>query len=240
VVLRLREKGRSVRAIVRGGAERAEAKELLSAGIEVVDADLTRPETLPAACAGIETVVCTATSMPHGREDGLRRVDREGVLALIEATERAGVSRFVYTSYSGNIRAESLLETAKRDCEKRLLAGRIEAVILRPSYFMEAWLSPILGFDPAKATARIYGSGEARVSYISALDVVEFAVAAATQAGGGREVLELGGPEAVSQLDAVRIFERTLGKKFTLDLSPRRRSKSSIVPAIPCRKRLPR
>ncbi len=220
IALRLRERGRQVRAIVRGGAGRAEAKELLGAGIEVVDGDLTKRETLPAVCAGIETVVCTATSMPHGRDDGLRRVDREGVLALIEAAERAGVRRFVYTSYSGNIREESPLETAKRDCENRLLAGQMQAVILRPSYFMEMWLSPILGFEPAKASARIYGSGEAKVSYISTLDVVEFAVATATQTAGRREVLELGGPEALSQLDAVRIFERVLGKKFTLEFVP--------------------
>jgi len=172
------------------------------------------------ACRGIETVLCTATSMPHGREDGLRRVDREGVLALIGAAERAGAKKFIYTSYSGNIRLESPLETAKRDCENRLLAGSIEAVILRPSYFMEVWLSPALGFDPAKASARIYGSGEAKVNYISALDVVEFAVAAATKSAAGREVIEMGGPEALAQRDAVRLFEETLQKKFTLDSVP--------------------
>ncbi len=220
IALRLREEGRSVRALVRGGGQRADAKPLSDAGIEIVDADLTRPETLVSACRGIETVLCTATSMPHGREDGLRRVDREGVLALIGAAERAGAKKFIYTSYSGNIRLESPLETAKRDCENRLLAGSIEAVILRPSYFMEVWLSPALGFDPAKASARIYGSGEAKVNYISALDVVEFAVAAAARTVGGREVIEMGGPEALSQRDAVRLFEEVLRKKFTLDSVP--------------------
>ncbi len=220
IALRLKEEGRSVRAIVRGGAQRAEAKPLSDAAIAILDADLTRPETLAAACHGIETVLCTATSMPHGSNDGLRRVDREGVLALIEAAGRAGVKRFIYTSYSGNIRLESPLETAKRDCENRLLAGSMQAVILRPSYFMEVWLSPVLGFEPAKAFARIYGSGEARVSYISAFDVAEFAVAAAMKTPGGKEVIEMGGPEAFSQLDAVRVFEEVLQKKFTLDFVP--------------------
>ncbi len=220
IALRLREEGRSVRALVRGGGQRADAKPLYDAGIEIVDADLTRPETLASACRGIETVLCTATSMPHGREDGLRRVDREGTLALMEAAERAGVKRFIYTSYSGNIRLESPLETAKRDCESRLLAGSMEAVILRPSYFMEVWLSPALGFDPANGFARIYGAGEAKVSYISAADVVAFAVAAAKRTAAGREVIEMGGPEALSQRGAVRIFEETLQKKLTLDSVP--------------------
>ncbi len=220
VALGLRKAGRSVRALVRGGAQRAEAKELVSAGIEVVDADLTRPATLGPACAGIEAVACTATSMPHGRDDGLRRVDREGVLALIEAAEGAGVKKFVYTSYSGNIRHDSPLETAKRDCEKRLLGGAMDAVILRPSYFVDVWLSPVLGFDPAKGTARIYGAGETQVSYISASDVVQFGVAAVTRETGRKTILEMGGPDPLSQLDAVRIFEETLQKKFKLEFVP--------------------
>ncbi len=221
IAVRLSEKGRKVRAMVRGGAARAEAQELAGAGIEIVEADLTKPGSLPLACAGVENVVCTATSMPHGRDDGLRRVDHDGVLALIEAADHAKVKKFVYTSYSGNIRYGSPLETAKRDCENRLLASSMQAVVLRPSYFMEAWLSPALGFDPAKASARIYGSGQAKVSYISAHDVAEFAVAAVAKSEGDRTVvLEMGGPEALSQLDAARVFEKKLGKKFTLDFVP--------------------
>lgn len=220
IALRLRQEGRCVRAVVRGGAARAEAQELASAGIGIVDADLTRPETLPVACQGVDTLVCTATSMPHGRDDGLRRVDREGVLAVIEAAERASVKRFIYTSYSGNIREDCPLHTAKRDCEQRLRASKMQAVILRPSYFMEAWLSPALGFDPAKGSARIYGSGKAPVSYISAQDVVEFAVAAVETKETGELVLEMGGPEALAQLDAVRLFEKTLQKKFALAFVP--------------------
>ena len=64
IALRLRKKGAAVRALVRGGASRAEAKALLDAEAEVVDGDLTRPETLASACAGVQTIVCTATSMP--------------------------------------------------------------------------------------------------------------------------------------------------------------------------------
>jgi len=179
VALSLRQRGRQLRAMVRGGRNQEKAQPLLSAGIDIVDADLTKHQTLQSACTDIETVVCTATSMPHGREDGLRRVDLEGVLALIENAERAGVSHFIYISYSGNIREESPLETAKRNCENRLLSGRMRATILRPSYFMEVWLSPALGFDPANGRARIYGTGDAKIGYISLNDVAAFAVATA-------------------------------------------------------------
>jgi uncharacterized protein YbjT (DUF2867 family) len=147
-------------------------------------------------------------------------VDLEGGLALIEAAERAGVSRFIYVSYSWNLREPSPLETAKRSCENRLLASRMTAVVLRPSYFMELWLSPALGFDPRQAKARIYGTGEGKVSYIAVRDVVDFAVATTLKVEHGPVALEMGGPEALSQLEAVRVFEQTLGTSLTLEHVP--------------------
>ena len=220
IALGLRRRGRAVRGMVRGGARHEKAASLISSGVDIVDADLTIPETLPAACAGIETVLCTATSMPQGKDDGLRRVDHEGTLALIDCAERSGVQHFVYTSYSGNIREDSPLETAKRDCEKRLLAGKMRATILRPSYFMEMWLSPALGFDPANGRARIYGSGETKVSYISFHDVVAFALAVAANRSHPSAFLEMGGPEPLSQLEAIATFERLLGRKCELEHVP--------------------
>jgi len=94
----------------------------------------------------------------------------------------------------------------------------MRAVILRPSYFMEVWLSPMLGFDPANGSARIYGSGDGKGNYISAFDVSEFAVAAVTRDYGDKNtILEMGGPEALSQLDVVHMFEQALGKTVRLD-----------------------
>lgn len=220
VALALHQRGRPIRALVRRGPHNPRAQPLFSAGIEIWDADLTQPESLPAACGGIDTIVCTATSMPHGRNDGLRRVDLEGTLALISAAEAAGVRHFIYASYSGNIREDCPLHTAKRMSEARLLDSSMRATILRPSYFMEAWLGPALGFDPAQGTARIYGPGNAPVSYISVRDVVAFAVAAAASQGSGHQILEMGGPDALSQRDAVALFERTLKKNFKLDFVP--------------------
>jgi uncharacterized protein YbjT (DUF2867 family) len=220
IAIGVRKRGRQVRAMVRGGGNHEKANPLLVAGIDIVDGDLTKHQTLQSACSNIETVVCTATSMPHGREHGLRLVDLEGVLALIENAERAGVRHFIYTSYSGNIREDSPLETAKRSCEDRLLSGRMRTTILRPSYFSEVWLSPALGFDPANGRARIYGTGDAKVSFISSNDVAAFAMAAADKPPDKSVVLEMGGPEALSQLEVVRIFERILGRKIDVDRVP--------------------
>lgn len=212
--------GRAVRALVRGGSAREDAGHLASAGASIVDGDLTDAPAMARACQGIETVVCTVTAMPNAGGDALQRIDHDGSLGLIAEAERAGVRRFVYTSFSGNIRVDSPLERAKRACEARLASSPMQYVVLRPSFFMEAWLGPHLGFDAANARARIYGDGTAAVSYISGIDLAAFAVAAVTGSGERRETVEIGGPETASQLEVVALFEKTLGCRFTLDRVP--------------------
>jgi NADH dehydrogenase len=221
VALQLRSKGHQVRAVCRNGRKHPKAQSLLDVGIEIVEGELTVPETLRAACSGVETVITTATSMPSGANDGLHRVDRDGTYSLIDAAIHQGVRRFVYTSYSGNIHEDSPLNTAKRNCETALSASPIQAVILRPSYFMEVWLSPALGFDPVAGVARICGSGKEKVSYVSAFDVASFAVAAVTQTySEEKTILEIGGPEPLSQLDATLLFEQALGREIVTEHVP--------------------
>jgi uncharacterized protein YbjT (DUF2867 family) len=217
---RLRDLGYDVRAVVRGDTARPEAQALSRLGVNVVAGELGDPVAIAEACAGVETVVCTATAMPNVAGDALQRVDHEGVLALIAAAEGAGVRRFVYTSFSGNIRVDSPLTRAKRACEARLAGSPMQGVVLRPSYFMQVWLGPHLGFDVAQARARIYGDGTAGISYVSAVDVAAFAVAAATRPGELRETVDIGGPEPVSQLEAVALFEQLLGRRFSLEQVP--------------------
>jgi uncharacterized protein YbjT (DUF2867 family) len=220
IALALQRRTGQVRGLVRGGASNPKAAALVAAGVEIASGDLTRPDTVADACAGIDTVVCTATTMPTGADDGLRRVDHDGALALIDAAERAGVRRFLYTSYTGNVRVDCPLHTAKRECEVRLLDSRMAAIVLRPSYFMEVWLGPALGVDPLHGTARVYGDGQAKVSYISAANVAEIAVEAALRPAGDRVILEMGGPEPLSQLEAVKIFEQVLGTTCRVDFVP--------------------
>lgn len=210
----------NVHALIRRGNENPKARTLADAGVSIVTGDLTHAESLASACAGMDVVITTATSMPTNADDGLRRVDLEGTLALIEAAEHARVQRFIYTSYSGNLRVDSPLQTAKRTCEQRLLDSKMDVVILRPTYFMEVWLGPHLGIDLTSGQARIYGSGENKGNYISAHDVAAFAIAAATRNQAGKHIVEIGGPEALSQLDAIKIIGEQAGREMQLTFIP--------------------
>ena len=96
----------------------------------------------------------------------------------------------------------------------------MEYAILQPSVFMEVWLGPHLEFDVADGRVRVYGDGKAAVSYVSGRDVAAFAAAAATRPGELREKVQVGGPEPLSQLEAVAHFERVLGRRMALDHVP--------------------
>ena len=209
--------GHPVRALVRPTAAESRVQHLRTLGAELVTGDLKDRASLDAACVGAEVVITTAsTTLSRQPDDSIVGVDQNGQLQLIEAAKAAGVSRFVYISYSGNHAIECPLTTAKRTVEQALQGSGMTYTILRPSYFMEVWLSAALGFDAANAQARIYGAGRAPVSFISLKDVARFVVRCLTNPAGRNATLELGGPEAHSLLDVVEIFERSTRRTFDL------------------------
>jgi NADH dehydrogenase len=162
--------------------------------------------------------------MPFGYEAGVNDIattDLAGVLHLVDAARAAGaVDRFVYVSFSKNIDLDFPLRNAKRTVEDHLRLSGLTYTILRPSYFMEVWLSPAVGFDVANGSATIYGAGERPVSWISLEDVAEVAVRSLDSPVARNAVLELGGPDAISPNDVVALFERAHGAPLTVTHVP--------------------
>ena len=135
-----------------------------------------------------------------------------------DAAQAAGVERFIYTSFTPD--SDFPLRNAKRAVEGYLKDSGLVYTILRPSYFTEFWLSPAVGFDVADAKAQIYGSGENPISWISFKDVAQFAVQSLVNPSARNATLELGGPEALSQLQAIHIFEELGGQSFEVEHVP--------------------
>ena len=220
---RLAGRGERVRALVRPSSDPVKVAGLRELGAEIVVGDLREPASLDVACAGASAVITTVSAMPFSYEprvNDISTTDLAGMRTLIRAAHTAGVGHFVYTSFSGNLDLECPLRNAKRAIEATLRQGPMRYTILRPSAFMEVWLSPSVGFDYPNAKATIYGAGDRPVSYIAVGDVAEFAVRSLSAAAAWSATLELGGPEPVSQLEAVRIFERVSGRPFEVTHVP--------------------
>jgi uncharacterized protein YbjT (DUF2867 family) len=220
----LAAKGKPVRALVRPTSDPAKVAKLRELGAEIALGDVRNRASLDAACRGATAVISTVSAMPfsyHAPDSTPLTIDQEGVTSLIAAAKAAGVTQFVYTSFTRQVDVDSTLRTAKRTVEKRLAGSGLTYTTLLPNNFMEIWLGPVAGFDYPNARARLLGTGENPVSWISFVDVAQFAVASLDNPAARNAELELGGPEALSQREVVRIFEEVGGRPFELDFVPR-------------------
>ena len=218
---RLVAEGRPVRALVRPTSDPAKVEALKNLGVEIVEGNVCDPASLEAACRGVTAVISTASSMPFSYQPGendIQSVDLEGTMCLVDAAQAAGAQQFIYISFTMD--NEFPLRNAKRAVEQRLKDSGLTYTILRPSYFMEVWLNPAVGFDAANATAKIYGSGQNPLSLISFPDVAKFATASLNNPAARNATIEIGGPEALSQLQMVQIFEELGGRPFEVEYVP--------------------
>ncbi len=218
---RLTEAGRPVRALVRPTSDRDRRASLSRCGVELVEGDLKDPTSLAAACDGVRSVISTASStFSRQPGDSIESVDRQGQLALVDAARTAGVEQFVFVSFRENPRIQYPLSAAKRDVEHAVKTSGMVYTILQSSYFMEIWLTPALGFDPAHGKVRLYGDGTSPVSWISYRDVAGAAAGAVTESAAPNMVVELGGPQPLSPREVVRMFEASGGGEIALESVP--------------------
>lgn len=218
---RLCARGHTVRALVRDGSDPVIVAHHRQVGIDTVTGDLKEPPSIAAACRGVHTVISTASATRTRQEgDTVESVDGQGQLDLIEAARAAGVEHFILVSVAGIYGAADPVTAAKRAAEERLRESGMRYTILRPAAFMEVWLSPALGFDYPNARATIYGTGEQRISFVSLMDVAEYAVLSVNRPAVRDLAIEIGGPAAVSPNEVVRIFEQATGRPFQVQYVP--------------------
>jgi len=136
----------------------------------------------------------------------------------VQAAKNAGISRFILVSFRRRADLPFPLSDAKAKVEAAI--SDLNFTIIQASYFMEVWLSPALGFDYASGTARIYGTGQNPISWVSFLDVAEMCAVALRHPAAERKHIEFGGPEALGGLEVISRFERISGKQFRLEHVP--------------------
>jgi uncharacterized protein YbjT (DUF2867 family) len=220
VCRRLRARGEQVRALVRATSDPAARDRLESLGVRCFEGDIEHPATLAPCVADASVVVSTASAFPRDpRIDSIERVDRDGQIAVVDAAEQAGIERMIFISFPEAAR-DHPFQAAKRAVERRLRAADLEHVILHPEKFMDVWFSPPLGFD-LDGTVRLYGGGEAPQAWIAAADVAEVVVQSVRHPGLRDRTVQFGGPEALSQLEVVAIYEHQLGRPIETEIVPR-------------------
>ena len=183
-------------ALVRSPAKAADL------GIAARAADYARPETLASALVQVDTLLLISSS-----EIGQRAQQHRNV---IEAAQKAGVKRIVYTSL---LHADtSVLNLAQEHIatEQMLKASGIAHTILRNGWYTENYTASVPG---ALAGGAFIGSaGEGRISSAARADYAEAAAVVLTSPGHEGRTYELAGDAAYTLTDLAAEISRQSGK----------------------------
>jgi len=247
VVKELHRQGRPVRAVVRGGAGRADAADVVKIATEVVDADLGDRRSLAAAVAGVDAVIATANVVAPRLPGDTGATEKRGYVALIEESAAAGVGRFVLTSAPTAAMDELVPQAAsKRAAERALRETPMSWVSLRFAPFAECWLALVGSSLPLRGErhatmARDYpflqrfrratghsvenhgrmlvpGPSRHRNAFLSLHDAARALVGALDADLHGEH--QVGGPQSLSWDDVAAIFAEVLGRPVRVLSTP--------------------
>jgi len=173
VVREFGRRGYPVRALVRS-RDRLDASATQSAD-EVVEAEVTRPETLGHVCDGID-VVFSSVGITR-QKDGLtfQDVDYRGNKNLLDVAVRAGVQKFIYVSVLDGPGLTHLdIIRAHEDFVAALKRSGMPYTVIRPTGFF----SDMGEYVAMAQKGRVYliGNGENRINPIHGADLAETCV----------------------------------------------------------------
>lgn len=188
VIDALLDRGVAPSEIVAAARSPEKASDLAARGVEVREADYTKPETLRSAFEGVDRLLLISSNAVGERLDHHRNV--------VEAAEEVGVGFLAYTSILHADESPMALAVAHEATEALIRESGIPYAFLRNSWYIENYTEQL---DQILERGAILGSaGKGRVSGATRADYA--AAAAAVLAGEGHEgaIYELGGDEAFS------------------------------------------
>jgi len=201
----LRRQGHAVRALVRDPGSPAAAA-LAAAGVELVQGDQARPETIGAALDG-------ATAVLVGSSNDEGQVERES--NVIAAAQAAGHgARIVKLAALGTAPGSPISILATHAAvEARLAASGLPWTSLRPGSFMQNFLRYT---DTITGHGAFYGcQGDAPIAMVDVRDLAAVAAGCLTQDGHSGQVYEVTGPESLSHAQAAGAIAEATGQPCT-------------------------
>lgn len=162
------------------------ASALAALGVQVREADYSRPETLFSAFSGVEKVLLVSSS-----EVGAREAQHKAVIA---AAREAGVSLLAYTSLLHADTTPMGLGSEHRATEQALIASGVPYAILRNGWYSENYAASIA---PAILNGAFIGAAaQGKIASASRQDYAEAAAAVLTRSDAAGNIYELAGDSA--------------------------------------------
>jgi len=207
------QRGYRVVALVR---DKDKAKRLNLAADEILQAEVTRPETLKNQLQGVDLVVSSLGITKQ--QDGLayRDVDYQANVNLLREALRANVPQFAYVHV---LNAAKMLDVplvaAKQAFVDELQAAPIRSSVLAPSGFF----SDMADFLTMARAGRVYlfGDGQLQLNPIHGADLAHALADATSQ---NKSWLNIGGPETFSHRELAQLAFESLDKKSKITCLP--------------------
>lgn len=197
------------------------AADLAELGVQVRQADYTKPATLDAAFHGAEKVLLISSS-----EVGQRTAQHKNV---IDAAKRAGVSLLAYTSLLHADRSPLGLAAEHQATEALLQESGVPHVLLRNGWYTENYLASI---PPALQHGAYIGSaGDGRIASAARADYAEAAAAVLTLTGQAGKVYELAGDESYTLAEFAAELSKQAGQSIPYVNLPEADFKAALVGA---------
>lgn len=216
VVRRLKD--RPARAMVRVGSSPRFART-----VEVVEADLTRPESLAPALTGVRTLIHTAAITGNVKEPyrgAYDAINREGTENLMAAAQRAGVERLVVMSGLGTKPApQGSYMATRHGSEEAVRRSGITYVILQPSVLFgdgAPFVESLANLARLSPLVPVLGGGDLRFQPLWIEDLVRCLILATENHDLDNRTLALGGAEYVTLREIQQTIGQTLGKRRLL------------------------
>jgi uncharacterized protein YbjT (DUF2867 family) len=183
---------------------------------EVVQAEITRPDTLEGVCEGMDVVFSSVGITKQKDNLTFKDVDYQGNRNLLDEARGAGVGKFIYTSV---FRGPSLLHLdivkAHEDFVAALKASGMEYTVVRPNGFF----SDMGEYLKMAEKGRVYliGPGDNRINPIHGADLAQVCVDAVGQAVSE---IDVGGPETLSHREIAQLALKVAGKRERITSIP--------------------
>jgi uncharacterized protein YbjT (DUF2867 family) len=208
----------SVRTLVRN-----RAKAIFPEGVSIVEGDITRPESLPAAVAGVDVII-HAAAITGDRKEPYRgaydRTNRVGTENLMSAAKGAGVKRLVVVSGLGCRPALAGTYMATRwGMEEAVRGSGIPSVILQPSVLFGAgapFVAALAGLARVLPVLPLVGGGRTRFQPLWIEDLVTCLVASKSSETPAGRALPLGGSEWATFKEVLQTICRAMSVRRLL------------------------
>ena len=184
--------------------------------LEVVEAEVTQPDTLQGVCKGVHKVISSVGITRQ--KDGLNyeQVDFQANKNLLDEALREGVRKFIYVSvFKGEAMRHIAIGAAKERFVDTLKASGLDFCIIRPSGFysdMAVFLKMA-----KKDKIRLFGKGQYAMNPIHGEDLAEVCVA---QLEGYEREVNVGGAEIFTQTEIARLAFEVLHKPANISYLP--------------------